>query len=147
MTPTDEDTGGPHDRVPFKHVMAVFLGNGLEFYDFLTFSYFAVYIARTFYPGDSPTAGLLATLATFGAGFLNSPAACQLLPVVAVSLEFECRTFTSGCQRFPILASRWHSKWHSTPKGRRGCLKLWSREQPHRLMQQKPAGLLRIIHS
>jgi len=53
--------------------MAVFVGNGLEFYDFLTFSYFAVYISRTFYPGESPSAALLATLATFGAGFLTRP--------------------------------------------------------------------------
>ncbi len=59
--------------VPFRHVMAVFVGNGLEFYDFLTFSYFAVYIARTFYPSESPATGLLATLATFGAGFLTRP--------------------------------------------------------------------------
>jgi MFS family permease len=54
-------------------VIAVFVGNGLEFYDFLTFSYFAVYISRTFYPGGTPSAGLLATLATFGAGFLTRP--------------------------------------------------------------------------
>lgn len=60
-------------RVPLRHVVAVFVGNGLEFYDFLTFSYFAVYISRTFYPGGSPSAALLATLATFGAGFLTRP--------------------------------------------------------------------------
>jgi MFS family permease len=53
--------------------MAVFVGNGLEFYDFLTFSYFAVFIARTFYPEDSGPAALLATLATFGAGFVTRP--------------------------------------------------------------------------
>jgi len=68
------ETHTPAPRsVPLRHVMAVFVGNGLEFYDFLTFSFFAVYIARTFYPGDNPTAGLLATLATFGAGFLTRP--------------------------------------------------------------------------
>ena len=66
----DVGTRGP---VPLRHVMAVFVGNGLEFYDFLTFSYFAVYIARTFYPTESPATGLLATLATFGAGFLTRP--------------------------------------------------------------------------
>lgn len=59
--------------VPLRHVMAVFIGNGLEFYDFLTFSYFSVYIARTFYPEQSGAAGLLATLATFGAGFITRP--------------------------------------------------------------------------
>src|SRR6516164_6257732 len=60
-------------RIPVRHVLAVFVGNALEFYDFLTFSYFAVYISRTFYPGDRPSAALLATLATFGAGFLTRP--------------------------------------------------------------------------
>jgi MFS family permease len=59
--------------VPLRHVVAVFIGNGLEFYDFLTFAYFAVYIARTFYPNGNATTGLLATLATFGAGFLTRP--------------------------------------------------------------------------
>src|SRR6201999_892219 len=55
------------------HVVAVFLGNGLEFYDFLTFSYFAVYIGRTFFPSHDPAIGLLASLATFGIGFAARP--------------------------------------------------------------------------
>src|SRR5437899_7669323 len=59
--------------VPLRHVLAVFVGNGLEFYDFLTFSYFAVYISRTFFPNGNQSAALLATLATFGAGFLTRP--------------------------------------------------------------------------
>ncbi|HEV2104257.1 MAG TPA: MFS transporter, partial [Candidatus Eisenbacteria bacterium] len=65
--------GAPAARVPLRHVAAVFVGNGLEFYDFLTFSYFAVYISRTFYPPGNPSVALLATLATFGAGFLTRP--------------------------------------------------------------------------
>ena len=64
---------GVRMRVPLRHVLAVFIGNGLEFYDFLTFSYFAVYISRSFFPQGDPTAALLATLATFGAGFVTRP--------------------------------------------------------------------------
>jgi len=60
-------------RVPLRHVIAVYIGNGLEFYDFLTFSYFAIYISRTFFPSGNPSTALLATLATFGAGFLTRP--------------------------------------------------------------------------
>lgn len=71
MTPTASTTS--RRPIPLRHVMAVFVGNGLEFYDFLVFSFFAVYISRTFYPSDDPTAALLATLATFGAGFLTRP--------------------------------------------------------------------------
>ena len=60
-------------RVPLRHVVAVFIGNGLEFYDFLTFSYFAVYIAPNFFPSSNSSVSLLKTLATFGAGFLTRP--------------------------------------------------------------------------
>jgi MFS family permease len=74
-----DDTPLPRRSIPLRHVMAVFVGNGLEFYDFLTFSYFAVYIARTFYPGGSASAGLLATLATFGAGFLTRPIGAMVI--------------------------------------------------------------------
>jgi MHS family citrate/tricarballylate:H+ symporter-like MFS transporter len=73
VSPADPGDVEVRQRVPLKHVVAVFVGNGLEFYDFLTFSYFAVYIARTFYPNGSAASGLLATLATFGAGFLTRP--------------------------------------------------------------------------
>src|SRR5438046_4410449 len=73
MSATPREEAPSRQRVPLRHVVAVFVGNGLEFYDFLTFSYFAVYISRTFYPGGSPASALLATLATFGAGFLTRP--------------------------------------------------------------------------
>jgi MHS family citrate/tricarballylate:H+ symporter-like MFS transporter len=59
--------------IPLRHVVAVFIGNGLEFYDFLTYSYFAVYIGRTFFPSNDSALSLLASLATFGAGFLTRP--------------------------------------------------------------------------
>ncbi|HVN28336.1 MAG TPA: MFS transporter [Candidatus Binataceae bacterium] len=60
-------------RVALHHAFAVFAGNGLEFYDFLTYSYFAVYIGRAFFPSADPTTSLLASLATFGVGFLTRP--------------------------------------------------------------------------
>ena len=52
---------------------ATVAGNALEFYDFLTYSTFAVYVGRTFFPTDSAFASLLLTLATFGVGFLTRP--------------------------------------------------------------------------
>lgn len=60
-------------QIPARHVVAVFIGNGLEFYDFLTYSYFAVYIGRAFFPSSDPSTSLLASLGTFGAGFLTRP--------------------------------------------------------------------------
>ncbi len=56
-----------------SHIAAVVAGNGLEFYDFLTFSFFAAQIGRTFFPGQKPGDSLLMALATFGAGFLTRP--------------------------------------------------------------------------
>jgi MFS transporter, MHS family, citrate/tricarballylate:H+ symporter len=71
MTMTDK----PQMRtlVPARHVAAVVVGNALEFYDFLTYAFFAVYIGRAFFPSTSPTASLLASLGTFGVGFVTRP--------------------------------------------------------------------------
>jgi len=52
---------------------AVVAGNALEFYDFLTFSFFAVQIGSVFFPGKDTTTSLLFTLATFGVGFATRP--------------------------------------------------------------------------
>jgi MFS transporter, MHS family, citrate/tricarballylate:H+ symporter len=59
--------------VPVRHVAAVVVGNALEFYDFLTYSFFAVYIGRAFFPSNDPSASLLASLGTFGVGFITRP--------------------------------------------------------------------------
>ncbi len=54
-------------------VGAIVAGNALEFYDFLTYSTFAVYIGRAFFPAGSEFASLLLSLATFGVGFFTRP--------------------------------------------------------------------------
>lgn len=59
--------------LPRRHVVAVAMGNALEFYDFITYAFFAAQIGRTFFPSDRPGISLLASLATFGAGFLTRP--------------------------------------------------------------------------
>src|SRR3984957_16521746 len=59
--------------LPARHVLAVALGNAVEFYDFVSYAFFAAQIGRAFFPSDSPTSSLLASLATFGAGFLTRP--------------------------------------------------------------------------
>src|SRR6202051_4581850 len=61
------------DSVQARLVAAGVVGNALEFYDFLTYAFFAVYIGRTFFPSNVPSASLLASLATFGAGFVTRP--------------------------------------------------------------------------
>jgi MFS family permease len=59
--------------LPARHVFAVALGNAVEFYDFVTYAFFAAQIGRAFFPSDTPGTSLLASLATFGAGFLTRP--------------------------------------------------------------------------
>src|SRR5271170_7504119 len=56
-----------------RAVAAVVAGNALEFYDFLTYSTFAVYIGQAFFPGDNAYTSLLLSLATFGVGFFTRP--------------------------------------------------------------------------
>ena len=72
-------TSPPAGRIPAAHVAAVSIGNALEFYDFLTFSLFAVYIGEAFFPGKDPTEKLLGSLAAFWAGFLTRPVGAMVL--------------------------------------------------------------------
>jgi MFS family permease len=59
--------------VPLERMVAIGLGNALEFYDFMVSSFFAVQIGHAFYPAELGARGLLYTLATFGAGFFMRP--------------------------------------------------------------------------
>lgn len=70
-----EDAAHAEDARPLRkrQVAAVAVGNAIEFYDFVTYAFFATQIGRTFFPSDEPGASLLASLATFGAGFLTRP--------------------------------------------------------------------------
>jgi MFS family permease len=54
-------------------VTATVAGNALEFYDFLAYSTFAVYIGHAFFPTGNAFSSLLLTLATFGVGFFTRP--------------------------------------------------------------------------
>ncbi len=67
------DLAAEHGGLKRRHVAAVTLGNALEFYDFLTYGFFAIQIGHTFFPGESAYLSLMASLATFGAGFAMRP--------------------------------------------------------------------------
>ena len=54
-------------------VAAAVAGNALEFYDFVTYAFFAVYIGKTFFPAETAYASLLMSVAVFGMGFLARP--------------------------------------------------------------------------
>jgi len=59
--------------VPLERMVAIGLGNALEFYDFMISSFFAVQIGHAFFPAEFGARGLLYTLATFGVGFFMRP--------------------------------------------------------------------------
>jgi MFS family permease len=63
----------PQASMPWRHVAAVTVGNALEFYDFVTYSFFSLYIGRAFFPGHNESTKLMLSLATFGVGFLTRP--------------------------------------------------------------------------
>lgn len=69
-------------RLNRRQIAAVTAGNGLDFYDFLTYAFFATQIADTLFP-KSGGHQLLLTLATFGIGFLTRPLGSIVLGRVA----------------------------------------------------------------
>jgi MFS family permease len=64
-------------------VAAAVIGNALEWYDFIVFGFFAVIIARLFFPAESQYASLLLTTATFGVGFFMRPVGGILIGIYA----------------------------------------------------------------
>lgn len=67
-----EDAKETWSRLTGKQIASVAAGNALEFYDFVTYSFFAVQIGRSLFPGDS-SQSLILSLATFGVGFVSRP--------------------------------------------------------------------------
>lgn len=64
----------PHEKKKLWSVItASSVGTLIEWYDFYIFGSLAVIISQQFFPHGNPTAAFLATLATFGAGFVVRP--------------------------------------------------------------------------
>jgi MFS family permease len=66
-----------------RAILAATLGNGLEFYDFITFAFFAIQIGHAFFPSESAFLSLMASLATFFVGFLTRPLGALVLGTYA----------------------------------------------------------------
>ena len=56
-----------------RAIAAATVGNALEFYDFITYAFFAIQIGHAFFPATNAYANLMLSLATFGAGFVTRP--------------------------------------------------------------------------
>lgn len=70
MTPGKSEAQPPELR---HRIMAGFIGNVVEWYDFALYGYLAGIIAPVFFPAGAPTAGLIATYGIFAAGFVMRP--------------------------------------------------------------------------
>ncbi|KAA9149542.1 MHS family MFS transporter [Amycolatopsis acidicola] len=56
-----------------RRLVAVGIGNFMEWFDFAVYGFFAVAIGANFFPSGNPTSSLLSTLAVYGVAFLMRP--------------------------------------------------------------------------
>ena len=81
--PSSDAAQAAHPPITPRHVTAAVVGNALEFYDFTTYAYFAAQIGRTFFPSQDPFESLMASLATFGAGYFSRPVGALVIGAFA----------------------------------------------------------------
>lgn len=70
-------------RQIWRAVIASIIGNGLEWYDFVLYGFFAAAISNAFFPSENHFLSLMLSLATFAIGFLVRPLGGILLGVYA----------------------------------------------------------------
>ena len=68
---------------PRRAIVATVIGNGLEWFDFTVYSFFAVIIARLFFPTGDELSSLLLAVATFGVGFFMRPVGGIIIGIYA----------------------------------------------------------------
>lgn len=66
-----------------RAIVATVIGNGLEWFDFTVYSFFAVIIAKLFFPTGNELTSVLLTVATFGVGFFMRPVGGIVLGIYA----------------------------------------------------------------
>ena len=81
--PPRANTAPAQPTISRKAVAAAIAGNALEFYDFVLYAYFAIYIGQAFFPIAGEFGSLLASVATFGVGFFTRPLGSVLIGAFA----------------------------------------------------------------
>jgi len=81
--PMTADASSSSPVLKRRHIAAATLGNALEFYDFVTYAFFAIQIGHAFFPGKSGYGSLMLSLATFGAGFITRPVGALVIGAYA----------------------------------------------------------------
>jgi MHS family proline/betaine transporter-like MFS transporter len=80
MTTTTRAPAATHGAgAATRLIIASSVGNALEFYEILVYGYFAVTIAKVFFPAADEAVSILVTLGTFGASFLARPVGALFL--------------------------------------------------------------------
>jgi hypothetical protein len=71
----------PHGKHQSKKAAASgWIGSALEYYDFFIYATASsLLFPQIFFPLDNPTVGIIASLATFGVGYIARPVAPQAL--------------------------------------------------------------------
>lgn len=85
-----------------RAVLAVIIGNGFEWFDFISYSFFAIIIAKLFFPVGDPNVSLLLSVSTVGVGFFMRPVGGLVLGALAdkagrkVALTITIALMTAG---------------------------------------------------
>lgn len=66
-----------------RTIAAIVIGNALEWYDFIVYSFLTLYLAVLFFPSTNQVNSILAATATFGAAFIVRPIGGVLLGLYA----------------------------------------------------------------
>lgn len=84
LRPAMAETSSVASRTDVRRsVVAVALGNAVEFFDFGTYATFAVMIGHAFFPTKSPFMSLLLSVSVFGLGFVVRPLGALLIGAYA----------------------------------------------------------------
>jgi len=73
MTTATMTAATPRPKATPKVIAAITIGNGLEFFDFTVYGYFAVVIGQLFFPVKDKAYELMLALGTFGIAFVARP--------------------------------------------------------------------------
>src|SRR6201985_536812 len=75
VRPTDPTAGEPHGRHQTKKATASgWIGSALEYYDFFIYATAASLVfPQLFFPSADPTVAIIASLATYGVGYVARP--------------------------------------------------------------------------
>ena len=84
MNTVQLSAGYEEDRTARRRaIVATVLGNGFEWFDFMVYGFFAIIIAKLFFPTGNELTSLMLSVATFGVGFLVRPFGGILIGIYA----------------------------------------------------------------